>query len=106
MDGTRGGYFEDIPNRYPANSWYHYDDDECEYSCMITEYIYWSITSLLGAQKNRLEDIQDEWELNTSSKMQKDKKFIIIQNIIFLPTFLNFNFIDQILLNQQLFQQS
>jgi len=106
MDGTRGGYFEDIPNRYPANSWYHYDDDEYEYSCMITEYIYWSITSLLGAQKNRLEDIQDEWELNTSSKMQKDKKFIIIQNIIFLPTFLNFNFIDQILLNQQLFQQS
>ena len=47
---------------------------------MITEYIYWSITSLLGAQKNRLEAIEDEWELNTPTKMQKDKKFIIIYN--------------------------
>jgi len=80
MDSARGGYFENVPNRYPANSWYHYDDDECDYSCMITEYIYWSITSLLGAQKNRLEDIEDEWGLNTPVKMQNDKKFIIIYN--------------------------
>ena len=76
MDDARGGYFEVIPNNYPVNSWYHYD--ECEYSCMITEYIYWSITSLLGAQKNRLEDIENEWELNTPTKMKIDKKFIII----------------------------
>ena len=80
MDDARGGHFEDVPDRYPVNSWYHYDDDECDYSCMITEYIYWSITSLLGAQKNRLEDIEDEWEFNTPTKMQKDKKFIIIYN--------------------------
>ena len=78
MDDARGGHFEDVPDRYPINSWYHYDEDECDYPCMITEYIYWNITSLLGAQKNRLEDIEDEWEYNTPTKMQKDKKFIII----------------------------
>ena len=39
---------------------------------MITEYFYWSLTSLLGAQKNRFEDISDEWELNTPQKMKKD----------------------------------
>ena len=40
---------------------------------MITEYFYWSLTSLLGAQINRYDEISEEWELNTPSKMTKDK---------------------------------
>ena len=39
---------------------------------MITEYFYWSLTSLLGAQINRYDEISEEWELNTPQKMEKD----------------------------------
>ena len=73
MDIARGGFFEITPKAYPENSWYHYYDRSCEYSCMITEYFYWSLTSLLGAQINRYDEISDEWELNTPKKMERDK---------------------------------
>ena len=72
MDIARGGYFENTPNSYPEKAWYHYNDKNCDYSCMITEYFYWSLTSLLGAQENKLEEISDEWELNTPQKMKQD----------------------------------
>jgi hypothetical protein len=32
---------------------------------MATEYIYWGMTSVLGAQENRLNEISQEWDLNT-----------------------------------------
>ena len=73
MDIARGGFFKVNPKVYPANSWYHYYDKSCDYSCMITEYFYWSITSLLGAQINRYDEISEEWELNTPKKMERDK---------------------------------
>ena len=73
MDIARGGFFKVNPKVYPANSWYHYYDKSCDYSCMITEYFYWSLTSLLGAQINRYDEISEEWELNTPQKMEKDK---------------------------------
>ena len=73
MDIARGGFFKVNPKVYPANSWYHYYDKSCDYSCMITEYFYWSLTSLLGAQINRYDEISEEWELNTPKKMERDK---------------------------------
>ena len=73
MDVARGGYFETVPQIYPESSWYHYYDKSCDYACMITEYFYWSLTSLLGAQINRFDEIAKEWELNTPNKMTKDK---------------------------------
>ena len=73
MDIARGGFFKITPKVYPENSWYHYYDKSCDYSCMITEYFYWSLTSLLGAQINRYDEISEEWELNTPQKMEKDK---------------------------------
>jgi len=71
MDIARGGRFNSIPNSYPADAWYTYDDRTCEYNCMVTEYHYWALTSILGAQENRLGDIQQEWRLNTSAKVQE-----------------------------------
>ena len=73
MDVARGGFFKVTPKVYPENSWYHYYDESCDYSCMITEYFYWSLTSLLGAHINRYDAISEEWELNTPQKMEKDK---------------------------------
>ena len=70
MDVARGGNFTTIPNPYPAGAWYTYDDTTCEYDCMTTEYIYWSMSSILGAQENRLGEISQEWDLNTNALVQ------------------------------------
>jgi len=67
MDIARGGYFETIPATYPEKAWYSYDDKTCGYSdCQTIEYLYWSMSSILGAQKNRSCEIANEWKLNTS----------------------------------------
>ena len=72
MDTARGGQFEAIPTSYSDSAWYTYDDETCDYSCMVTEYVYWSLTSILGAQAGdeRLAQIDNEWQLNTREKVQ------------------------------------
>ncbi len=70
MDVARGGNFTSIPSSYPANAWYTYDDTTCTYDCQATEYFYWAMTSILGAQENRLSEISQEWKLNTKAKVQ------------------------------------
>ncbi len=85
MDIARGGQFTSIPNTYPEEAWYHYDDATCEYDCMTTEYIYWALTSILGAQENRLDDIEQEWELNTRALVEE--KDVAIFNLLTDPTY-------------------
>jgi len=70
MDVARGGQFVSVPGTYPGGAWYTYDDETCEYGCMATEYIYWAMTSILGAQANRLDEIQSEWGLNTRTLVE------------------------------------
>lgn len=72
MDLARGGHFTSVPNSYPENAWYHYDDWTCDYGCMVFEYFYWALTTLLGAQSNddRCEDISIEWELCTPEELE------------------------------------
>jgi hypothetical protein len=73
MDIARGGQFMTIPNPYPASAWYTYDDQTCDYaSCQTIEYLYWALTSMLGAQATdaRLAEINNEWTLNTRQKVQ------------------------------------
>lgn len=69
MDKARGGSFTSIPNPYPTGAWYTYDDTTCTYDCQATEYFYWAMTSILGAQTNRAADIENEWKLNTKAKV-------------------------------------
>lgn len=75
MDIARGGHFETVPKKYPETAWYSYYDETADYGTMVTEYMYWAMTSILGAQEfeGRLEEIQGEWQLNTKAKvMEKD----------------------------------
>lgn len=72
MDIARGGRFTSIPEPYPNNAWYTYDDETCDYECMATEYIYWAMTSILGAQQNRFEEIGWEWKLNTKTLVENN----------------------------------
>ena len=92
MDIARGGQFITIPNLYPANAWYSYDDQTCEYaSCQTIEYLYWAITSILGAQENRLNEIDNEWRLNTRQKVEDTDTaiFALLTNPIYkIPTIL------------------
>ena len=74
MDLARGGHFPDRrPERYPDGAWYtYYDNYSCGYECMVAEYVYWALTSILGAQAvpGRSERIQDEWTLSTREKVR------------------------------------
>ena len=70
MDLARGGHFTSIPSSYPASAWYHYDDYTCDYRCMAVEYFYWALTTKLGAQSGRCNEIDHEWELCTPSQLQ------------------------------------
>jgi len=74
MDVARGGTFIKVPESYPATAWYSYYDETADYGTMITEYVYWALTSILGAQNfdGRYEEIKEEWKLNTLEKV-KDK---------------------------------
>ncbi|WP_298515178.1 hypothetical protein [uncultured Kordia sp.] len=86
MDIARGGQFMTIPNPYPANAWYTYDDTTCDYaSCQTIEYLYWALTSMLGAQENRLNEIDNEWRLNTSALVQNTDT--AIYNLLTNPTY-------------------
>jgi hypothetical protein len=64
MDEARGGQFFSVPDSYPAESWYHYDDQTCLYQCMAVEYIYWAQVSnmeILNDSDTCL-GIANEWE--------------------------------------------
>ena len=73
LDQARGGQFQEVPEEYPKGAWFTYDDETCDYDCQNSEYIYWAMTSILGAQDypGRLERIGREWRLNTRKKVKE-----------------------------------
>ena len=64
MDIARGGQFLSVPNNYPEEAWYHYDDWTCDYQCMGIEYLYWCIVTDMGILNDTqtCNGIANEWE--------------------------------------------
>ena len=72
MDTARGGQFMTIPNPYPAAAWYHYDDQTCDYECMMIEYMYWASVSNMGIldDAQTAAGIANEWEPYNATLLQ------------------------------------
>ena len=72
MDTARGGQFMTIPNPYPAAAWYHYDDQTCDYECMMIEYMYWALVSNMGIldDPQTASGIANEWEPYNATLLQ------------------------------------
>jgi len=87
MDIARGGQFLSIPNQYPEEAWYHYDDWTCDYGCMAIEYFYWCEVSYMGIldDPQTCNGIDNEWELCTPELFQSTD--VIMHNIISDPTY-------------------
>lgn len=47
-----------------------YFDYDCGYACLNTEFFYWAITSYMGLQGSRCEEIAHEWELCTREALK------------------------------------
>ena len=91
LDVARGGQFFNVPHTYPTDAWFTYDDETCDYACMNTEYLYWLLTSKLGAQINRLEEIGHEWTLVSPSLVETFDTLgnaLIIGPVYKMPTIL------------------
>ena len=72
MDAARGGQFLTVPNPYPSSAWYHYDDQTCDYECMMIEYMYWAIVSYMGIldDSQTAAGIANEWEPYNATLLQ------------------------------------
>ncbi len=75
MDVARGGRFFSIPERYPGNAWYTYDDETCDYGCQIHEYFYWILMANLDALAPSLTDkcrsSDDEWHICNRAELEQ-----------------------------------
>jgi hypothetical protein len=73
MDAARGGKFISIPEQYPENAWYTYDDETCDYGCMADEYFYWMLMANLDALDpaftDKCESSEDEWHVCTKAQL-------------------------------------
>ena len=85
MDIARGGQFTSIPQNYPEEAWYHYDDWTCDYECMAIEYLYWCIVTNMGLLDNNIicNGISDEWELCDQQEFESTDN--LMYNIINNP---------------------
>ena len=89
MDVARGGQQTQLTNgawiynnsdcanagkvRGSKKAWYFYEDTTADYATMITEYIYWAVSSNFGMHDSEAgrQKSQTEWCPHTKSKLQE-----------------------------------
>lgn len=78
MDVARGGQYLSVPDNYPEEAWYHYDDWTCDYECMAIEYLYWALVTQMGILNDMqtAEGIADEWELYSPELLEEIDELI------------------------------
>jgi hypothetical protein len=71
-EAARGGYFEEVPEKYPEGAWHTYYAKSCHYECQISEYIHWGLTSILGGHERYWKELggKDQWDLRTREKVK------------------------------------
>jgi hypothetical protein len=71
-EAARGGYFEEVPEKYPEGAWHTYYAESCDYGCHIAEYIHWALTSILGGHERYWKELggKDQWDLRTKEKVK------------------------------------
>ena len=84
---ARGGVTGKGRKNYPSNAWFKYDDKTCSGSCMMSEYIYWCVSTELGFQSRRkdLPEVKNEFVtdvyIRNATKMQKlVRKYFVSKN--------------------------
>ena len=60
-----------VPKKFPDGAWFTYYDKTCCFECMCTEYIYWAMTYILGAQEYRRKYVEDEWRLCSCEEVKE-----------------------------------
>ncbi|MDE0978356.1 MAG: hypothetical protein OSA78_00025 [Flavobacteriales bacterium] len=88
MDVARGGQYLSVPDMYPKEAWYHYDDWTCDYECMAIEYLYWALVTKMGIldDPQTASGIADEWELYSAELLEETDVLIdqLISNAQFM----------------------
>lgn len=85
---TVGGYIQELngdcgwgydnswidPSSGDCTGYFAYDSKSCDFPCLVTKGLYWSITSMLGAQdyKQQIAAIKDEWLLYSEALIEAD----------------------------------
>ena len=77
LNGNCGwGYEGDYksPSGGECTGFYAYRDETCDYQCTQTEGIYWSLSTILGAQNytSRLDGIADEWAIGEPEEFKEN----------------------------------
>ena len=76
---ARGGITGRGRNNYPARAWFKYVDKTCNGACMMSEYIYWCVSTELGFQSRRkdLPEVNNEFLTDLyNSKATRMKKIV------------------------------
>jgi hypothetical protein len=66
-------------NNYPSGTWFKYTDKTCGGSCMMTEYLYWCVSTRLGfqARRKKLPEVKNEFVTKRYNKKAKKMKKIV-----------------------------
>ena len=66
-------------NNYPAGAWFKYIDKTCDGSCMMSEYIYWCVSTRLKFQRRRknLPEVKNEFVSDVYNRKAKVMKKLV-----------------------------